>query len=158
MQGTALVPFLLSQILGLGVAVAKTTNRLPNGVLTTYSGTPSDIMEHLTKEVADVLENAGVMPTGVHLLAMVHLVAGMIKSEMESPSARLGKMPTFKLLVSVLARNLTNTPYSPEETASFNEEFKGMVESLGGFTVAATGAPAPPKQEVFMAPMSKEVH
>ena len=152
-----LVPFLFIPNIGdWGFTVAKTTTHCRNGTLTTYSGTPKDILVSLCTEITNVLEKNGIVPTGLHLLAMVHIVAGFIKHETENPTARLGKMPTFKMLITVLARNFTNTPYSAEETEIFNEEFKEMIESLGGSVISTV--PASSKQDIFMAPMSTEVH
>ena len=128
--------------------------------VTMYQGTIKDIIEDLCKELGTALNMAGIRPTGIHVLAMMHLVAALAKANTEEPNQELGKMPSFKMLLGTLIRNYTRTAYSVEETEAFKDEFLDIMRSIG---MVEDLGPRPTQSQItqkvpFMAPMSKEVH
>ena len=126
-------------------------------LITTYLGSPHDIITTLCKEMSDAFERVGIALTGVHLVAMMYLVAAATRRGLEDPSPRLGAMPSFKLLLMIFTKVLTsNGDYSEAEQEHFKKEFTDLVKSLGGHEV-------PPesqfrKEITYVSPASKEVH
>ena len=130
---------------------------MSNKTAIVYQGSINDILHRLCIEMTDALDKAGIAPTGVHVLAMMVLVAVSARTRTTSPLPDLGKMPSFNLLLSIFARNFTNTAFTNEEAESFKKEFLEMVQSLGGCEIPR-GQTVPAKETVFVSPMSKEVH
>ena len=96
---------------------------------TVYEGTPKQIITRMTHELADVLHAAGHGPSGVHVIALLHLVASVVKSGIEDKE---GQMPSFKSMLGILTHGVTGTPWSNEEMTAFDKEFQAIVESYGG--------------------------
>lgn len=124
-------------------------------LVTTYAGTPQDIIHALCEEFTNAFHRAGLQPTGVHLVALLYLVVSTIRTGTENPNPTTGKMPSFKLLLMILTKVLAGGDYSKEETEHFTKEFTELVQSLGGHVI-----PSQPfhKETSFIAPPSKEVH
>ncbi len=97
-----------------------------------YQGTPREIVIRVSTEIADILQAAGTQPTGIHLLAMLHLVACIVRMETESPNPASGRMPSFSSMLSLLTHHVSATAWTDEEARAFDTEFASIVESLGG--------------------------
>ena len=122
-----------------------------NASVQIYEGTPRDIIVKLAREMADAFGNAGIPMTGVHVIALMHLLC----SAAVTAEASDGKMPSFRTLLQVLTHGITRTDWSQEELESFGEEFCSIVESLGGGKVEhGKPYPAPP----WMGPTTTLVH
>lgn len=128
-------------------------------VVTTYAGSPHDIVKAICEEINVALRRAGISPTGVHIIAMMYLVAATTKEGMSDPSPQLGKMPSFKLLLMVLTKVMAgDEKFSEEESEFFKTEFTDMVKSLGGCEISMETTPVHHKHITYMSPPSKEVH
>lgn len=96
-------------------------------------GTPKEIVNKVSKDLVELLHKAGIPPTGVYVLALLHVVACAVRAEAKEPTGV--KMPSFKTLLSILVHSSTGSPWSNEEAQAFDEEFTGIVESMGGYKV-----------------------
>lgn len=119
---------------------------------TIYEGNPTEIIGKLMNEIASALAEKGLRPTGIHLLALAHLLGSVWKSNLDDPVNNEGAMPTFSTLLMAFVKSATGSAYSTEETKSYSDDFMKIVESLGGCKL-------PDKQKTtFMAPSSTFVH
>mgnify|MGYP001566860345 CR=1 FL=1 len=127
-----------------------------------YQGSPSNIVMSIAQELIQVLEGAGVKPTGVHLIALLHVVTSAIhngRKEWENGDTSLGQMPSYKTLLSFITRTTRGQQFTPEEAKAFGTEFIEVIKSLGGEVIPTVEAQQLPKDaQMVMAPLSKEIH
>lgn len=126
----------------------------------TYSGSPADIVVELSKEVQVALSNAGITPTGAHIIAAIWAIACAVHNGNAQDNSELGKMPSYKILLSVLIRGLTGRKWTQEEHEEFDVEFVEIVKSLGGAVLQtpASYTTSSPLGPLFVSPASKEIH
>lgn len=94
-----------------------------------YTGTPADILNSVSKQVANALEQSGMPPTGIHALAILHVACSIMRNHKND-----ALMPSFKMTLATFMHSLNGTEFTPESAVEFNREFARMVESLGGTT------------------------
>lgn len=121
-----------------------------------YEGTPRDITIKLCEEIAEVLSNGGYHPSGLHVIALLHIAACMVRSEGQESSG-VGKMPSLKTMLRVVTHGMTGANWSDQETEEFGKEFVEIIESLGGSKLPP-GIKASRMAMPFISPASKEVH
>lgn len=96
-------------------------------------GSPSEIMRKLSDDMVEVLQAAGIQPSGVHALAMCHCLVAMIRAGQDCKGEQgVGLMPSFRMLLGVLTHGLSGVAWGAEEKEQFNDEFCRIIESLGG--------------------------
>ena len=131
---------------------------IPGGKV--YQGSPKEIVVALSEEISTLFAEHGMPPTGVHVIALLHVVACAVRSALDDKakgvSNQCGDMPSFKSMLAVLTHGLSGSEWTQQELRAFNDEFCGLIKSLGGSVLPKGAAPFEPA--AFMAPMSKEVH
>lgn len=115
-----------------------------------YQGTPTEVLEQMAKNLSEILTNAGVPPTGLHVLAMMHLVACTWYGRTKDTN---GKMPDFKTMLAVFVKTATQSKWTDTEVDEFVEDFKRLVNDIGGMTYNSKDTPLP-----FLVPKTDIVH
>ena len=126
-----------------------------------YQGSPAEVIVALSQEVNQALGQAGIAPTGVHILGMIWTVACAIrgnKVDAANGKSEMGNMPSFKMLLSLLTRGILGTSWNEKQWEEFNKEFVEIIKSLGGKVANANSYTPTSNQPVFLAPASKEIH
>ena len=136
-----------------------TENQLPGGIL--YTGTPTDVLMAIAQRIIKALEQANITPTGLHVLAMLHVLSCALhngRHDYAEGDTSLGMMPTFKTVLTLMTRVSMGEKLSSEETQAFNEDFVAIVKSLGGSIERAGTQNQLPTNGAIIAPMSSEIH
>ena len=137
-------------------------NELQAGIL--YQGNPSDVLMAMAQRIVKALEQAGIAPTGIHILALLYAVSSVLhngRQDYVKGDTSLGVMPSFKTVLTLLTRVSMGARLSQEETQEFNDDFVAIIKSLGGSieyqsnTLSTTSLS---NSHVIIAPLSKEVH
>jgi len=102
-------------------------------------GTPSEIVNKLAGDLSTILEQAQYPVTGIHALALLHIAVSMIRvgNSSEGKDQVAGKMPEFSSILSTITRGLNDSQWTAAEMMSFDQDFRAMVESLGGKVLSA---------------------
>ena len=95
-----------------------------------YQGSPRDLINTISREITDALNQSGTHASSIHALAMLHVAACLIREV--TASTDMGKAPSFKSILSVVMRGIDGAPWTNEELREFDEDFVQIVESLGG--------------------------
>ena len=100
---------------------------------TIYQGTPAEIIVKVAAEIAEALQKAGIGPSGVHTLALVHLAACMRRGQAEANDP--ASVPSFDNMLQLLVHGMTGSTWTEDETRAFDQAFQTIVESYGGHKV-----------------------
>lgn len=120
---------------------------------TVIEGSPSDIMRELSGEIVEVLQAAGIQPTGMQALAMCHALVAMVRAGIDCrDEPGVGQMPSFAMLLGVLSHGLSGSKWTDDERKQFDEEFCKIVESLGGHKLAPGEPRRSGTQPIIMSP------
>ena len=133
-------------------------HQLPGGIL--YTGTPADVLMAVSARIAKVLEQANIAPTGIHVLALLHVASCAFRNgrqDYNTGDASMGAMPSFKTVLTFLTRISMGEMLNKEETQAFDEDFVAIVKSLGG-SIEQSSTTNTFSNSMTLAPMSKEVH
>lgn len=101
-------------------------------------GTPAQIIIDTAEEMADAMKKADIKPTGIHVLATIHLAMSLMSTG-SAIGGTMGKMPSFKMVLTMMTRSLHPSGWTVEAAKEFDEEFGILVESLGGKKVSEEG-------------------
>ena len=122
--------------------------------MTVHKGCPRDILISVSQEIADVLKNAGISPTGVHVAALFHVAVCAVKAAVPAQ----GQMPSYGLLLKLLTGVMTGTEWNAEEVEFFNKEMTELIVSAGGSTMPDNTTEDTVTGATFMAPATDLVH
>ena len=100
-----------------------------------YQGSPRDLINTISQEITDALNRADTHASPIHALAMLHVAASLIKQV--NAGQIEGKAPSFKSILSVVMRGIDGGKWTDAELKEFDEDFCGIVESLGGYKLGA---------------------
>lgn len=123
-----------------------------------YTGTPNDIIEKLSEEIAKALANAGLAPHALNIMAMFHVAVGCLLNLRDGHDPKLGKAPSNTLIMRAISHALVGHDWSEEEKEEFTEEFLEILRSMGGQQVSEEEMNKLQNSTMFMAPPSKELH
>jgi hypothetical protein len=146
--------------------MAKTPVVTDLGTGKMYTGSPGEIINAMADEITNALSAAHLQPTGVLLVAMMHVLAQAVYSgrlALAEGDTEMGQMPSFSLLLSMLTRISMGQQMTLEEGTRLVTEFVEMTKSLGGNAIDMSQPGAQPfttglSGPLFLSPPDKQVH
>ena len=102
-----------------------------------YQGTPAEMIRQMAEDILHVMQEAGVGWSGMHALAMIQIVVSM--AHVVNKQA-IGAMPSFEIMLTMLTRGLSQTPFSDDEAIKMNNEFCHIIETSGGSKISSKGS------------------
>lgn len=120
-------------------------------MLKVHQGKPDAIIESVAREITEALEAAGIMPTGVHILALIQIV-GAAWHDANKANHPLNQPPSFKTMLTFFVKLAMDSSWTDEETKDFYEDVVRVVQGCGGQKVDPNSPPP------FLLPPSGMVH